>query len=146
ILAKAGPVIDQVQGTIVTVKASVETISAHAREAFEKVTVETRSVAAAVSATSQELTSLARHQAEQISSTLDYTTNTLQRQVGELDALMSRTQERVEVTSVEIQATVVQPIREVAALLAGLRKTLEMLFGRGRKPIDRAYQDEEMFI
>jgi hypothetical protein len=61
LIAKTGPVIDQVQGTITTVKESVEKISAQAREAFEKVTVETRAVAAAVSASSQEISRLAQH-------------------------------------------------------------------------------------
>jgi len=65
--AKAEPLIDQAQGTVVTVKTSVEKITAQAKETFEKVTIETRAVAAAVSASSQEISRLARHQAEQFS-------------------------------------------------------------------------------
>ena len=146
LLVKAGPMLDQVQGTLATVKGSVEKISAQARDTFDKVTVETRAISAAVSASSQEITNLARRQATQISSTLDYSTATIQRQVASLDGLLTRTQNRIEGTTIELQTTVVEPIREVASLLAGLRRTLEMLFGRGRKTIDRAYQDEEMFI
>lgn len=146
LLVKAGPLLDQVQGTLTTVKASVDKITEQARDTFDKVTVETRAIAAAVSASSQEITNLARRQATQISSTLDYSTATIQRQVASLDGLLTRTQNRIEGTTIELQTTVVEPIREVASLLAGLRRTLEMLFGRGRKPIDRAYQDEEMFI
>lgn len=146
LIAKTGPVIDQVQGTIGTVKESVEKISAQAKEAFDKVTVETRAVAAAVSASSQEISRLAQHQAEQISHTLDYTTTTLQRQVTELDGLLVRTQDRFEDTTREVQATVLQPMRELSAMLIGLRRILETLFGRHRKPIDQAYQDEELFI
>jgi hypothetical protein len=70
----------------------------------------------------------------------------MQRQVGEIDGLLTRTQDRVETTTVEVQTTVLQPLREVSALLVGLKRTIEMLFGRERKSIDQAYQDEEMFI
>ena len=146
VLAKAGPVIDQVQSAVGTVKDSVEKISAQAKEAFDKVTIETRAVAAAVSASSQEITLLARHQAEQLSQTLDYTTSTVQRQVSELDGLLVRTQDRFEDTTKEVQATVLQPMRELSAMLVGLRRIIETLFGRHRKPIDQAYQDEELFI
>jgi len=146
LIAKAGPVIDQVQGTIGTVKESVEKISFQAKDAFDRVTVETRAVAAAVSASSQEISRLAQHQAEQISQTLDYTSTTIQRQVNELDGLLVRTQDRFEDTTREVQLTVLQPMRELSAMLVGLRRILETLFGRHRKPIDQAYQDEELFI
>jgi ABC-type transporter Mla subunit MlaD len=99
-----------------------------------------------VSASSQEISRLAQHQVEQISQTLDYTSATVQRQVSELDSLLARTQDRFEDTSKEVQATVLQPMRELSALLVGLRRILETLFGRNRKTIDQAYQDEELFI
>jgi methyl-accepting chemotaxis protein len=146
LIAKAGPMLDQVQDTVSTVRVSVERISAQTKEAFDKVTLETRAVAAAVSASSQEISRLAQHQVEQISQTLDYTSATVQRQVSELDALLVRTQDRFEDTSKEVQATVLQPMRELSALLVGLRRILETLFGRNRKTIDQAYQDEELFI
>ena len=146
LLAKTAPVIEQVQSTIGTVKESVEKISVQAKDAFEKLTIETRAVSAAVSASSQEISRLAQHQAEQISQTLDYTTNTIQRQVTELDGLLVRTQDRFENTTREVQSTVLQPMRELSAMLVGLRRILETLFGRNRKPIDQAYQDEELFI
>ena len=146
VIANAGPVIDQVQSAVSILTDSVEKISSQAKDAFEKVTIETRAVAAAVSASSQEITKIALHQAEQLSHTLDYTTSTVQRQVTELDGLLVRTQDRFEDTTREVQATVLQPMRELSALLVGLRRILETLFGRHRKSIDRAYQDEELFI
>jgi hypothetical protein len=146
LIDKVGPVLDQVQGTITTVRGAVDKISVQAKETFEKVTVESRAVAAAISASSQEITGLARRQAQQISETLDLTTSTLQRQVIEIDLLMNRTQDRIESTTVEVQTTVVQPIREISALLVGVKRAIDTLFLRDRKQIDQAYQDEEMFI
>jgi hypothetical protein len=69
----------------------------------------------------------------------------MQRQVLEIDSLLTRTQHRIDDTSHEVQTTVLEPIREVSALLVGLRRTIEAIFSR-RKSIDQAYQDEEMFI
>lgn len=146
LIAKAGPVVDQVQGTITIVKDSVEKISTQTKDAFEKVTIESRAVAAAVAASSQEISRLAQHQAEQLSQTLDYTTTTIQRQVTELDSLLIRTHDRFDDTTREVQATVLEPMRELSAMLVGFRRMLETLFGRHRKPIDQAYQDEELFI
>jgi hypothetical protein len=146
LIDKVGPVVDQVQETITTVRSTVDKISAQARETIEKVTVETRAVAAAISASSLEITGVARQQAQQISQTIDLATSTLQRQVADLDALVTRTEERIESTTVEVQTTVIEPIREVSALLIGLKRAINTLFLRDRKQIDQAYQDEEMFI
>jgi hypothetical protein len=146
VLEKAGPVIDQVQGTLVTVRTTVTQISEQAKETFEKVAVETRAVAAAVSVSSQEISSIAHQQAVQLSQALELASSTLERQVTELDHLMLRTQRRIEDTTVEVQSTVVEPVRELAALLTGLRRMIESMFRGDRKPINQAYQDEEMFI
>jgi hypothetical protein len=146
VIEKMGPVIDQIQGTMVSVKGAVDKVSVQAMDAFEKVTTETRAVAAAISVTTQEISGLALHQANQISETMDQATLALARQVAELDHLVTRTQRRIEGTTIEVQETVLEPIREVSALLSGLKRMLEVLFHRGRKPIDQAYQDEELFI
>jgi uncharacterized protein YoxC len=146
LIAKVEPLVDQVQGTITNVRGAVDKITAQATETFEKVTVETRAIAAAVSTSSREIAGLAQRQAEQISATVELATATLQKQIIEVDGLLARTQNRIEDTTIEVQTGVLQPMHELSALLVGLRRTIEMLFGRNRKPIDRAYQDEEMFI
>lgn len=146
VIEKVVPVIEQVQSTIATVTSTVENINSQAKDTFDKVNTETRAVAAAISVSSQEITKLARHQAEQFSSTLDQTASTLQRQVADLDRLLTRTQDRIEYTTVEVQSTVLDPIREVSALLIGIKRAIETLMGRDRKQIDKVYQDEEMFI
>ncbi len=65
-------------------------------------------------------------------------------------ALVSRTIDRtqLQVTSTAdfIQAKVVEPAVEMAAIMAGVRRGLEVLFAPRPKRIDRAYQEDEMFI
>lgn len=145
VISKVGPVVEQVQATVINVKTTVDKLSLQAKETFEKVSVETRAIAIAVSTSSQEISTLAQRQAQQLASTLELTNSTLQRQVIEIDGLLTRTQNRIDDTSEEVQMSVLEPVREVAALIAGLRRSIEVLFGR-RKQIDQAYHDDEMFI
>ncbi len=59
---------------------------------------------------------------------------------------IERTNSQVVSTTEFIQTKVVEPAREIAAVMAGVRKGLEVLFAPTPKQIDRAYMDDEMFI
>ncbi len=59
---------------------------------------------------------------------------------------IDRTQLQVVSTTDFIQHKVVEPAREIAAIMAGVRKGLEVLFAPAPKQIDRAYADDELFI
>ena len=59
---------------------------------------------------------------------------------------IDRTQMQVMTTTDFIQTKVVEPAREIAAVMAGVKKGLEVLFAPAPKQIDRAYADEDMFI
>lgn len=85
-------------------------------------------------------------------------------EVAELKALVGQTalaaRDKVELVSDTIDRTqhqfinttdfihhkVVEPAREIAALMAGVRKGLEVFFAPAPKQIDRAYHEDEMFI
>ena len=59
---------------------------------------------------------------------------------------IDRTNHQVISTTDFIQHKVVEPAREIAAVMAGVRKGLEVLFAPAPKQIDRVYTDDEMFI
>ncbi len=59
---------------------------------------------------------------------------------------IDRTQLQVTNTTDYIQQKVVEPAREIAAVMAGVRKGLEVLFAPKPKQIDRVYHEDEMFI
>lgn len=59
---------------------------------------------------------------------------------------IDRTQLQVVTTTDYIEAKIVEPAREIAAVMAGVRKGLEVLFAPSPKQIDRVYTEEEMFI
>jgi len=59
---------------------------------------------------------------------------------------IDRTQKQVETTTDFIQSKVVEPAQEIAAIMAGVRKGLEVLFAPSPKRVDRVYMEDEMFI
>ncbi|MGB7208672.1 MAG: hypothetical protein WBD27_08430 [Pyrinomonadaceae bacterium] len=59
---------------------------------------------------------------------------------------IDRTQMQVTSTTDFVQAKIVEPAREIAAVMAGVKKGLEVLFAPSPKQIDRVYVEEEMFI
>jgi hypothetical protein len=59
---------------------------------------------------------------------------------------IDRTQLQVITTTDFINAKIVEPAREIAAVMAGLRKGLEVLFAPSPKSIDSVYGEEELFI
>ncbi len=67
--------------------------------------------------------------------------------VDRLDLMVERSAVRVEETGIIIQETVLNPIREISAIIAGIRAALDALMGYPkRKQIDQAYSEEELFI
>ena len=59
---------------------------------------------------------------------------------------IDRTQMQVATTTDFIQTKVVEPAKEIAAVMAGVKKGLEVLFAPAPKQINRVYADEDLFI
>jgi uncharacterized protein YoxC len=59
---------------------------------------------------------------------------------------IDKTHDQVMSTTEFINTKVVVPAREIAAVMAGVKKGLEVLFAPSPKQIDRVYADDEMFI
>jgi ABC-type transporter Mla subunit MlaD len=153
VIAKTVPVIDraepmmaQLHSTVTNASGAIDKISRQAQQTFDKVATEIRAASAAISTASQEIAKLAQRQAEQVSQTVEQSTAMIQKQVNEIDRLLARTQDRIESTTIEVQTTLLRPLRELSAMIAAIKRTFEVLMGHERKQIDRAYQDEEMFI
>ena len=59
---------------------------------------------------------------------------------------IDRTNKQVVMTTDFIQEKVIEPAREVAAIMAGFRRGLEVLVAPMPKPINQTYGEDEMFI
>jgi hypothetical protein len=61
------------------------------------------------------------------------------------DTLASATDQFSRATAM-VQHSVLEPAREFSYVMFGLRRAIEVLFTGRRLPVNRAYQDEELFI
>jgi len=77
---------------------------------------------------------------------VDETAGMAKEKVELVSRAIDTTHERVATTTEFLQRKVIEPARELAAILAGLRRGLEVLVAPSPSPIDRSYGDEEMFI
>jgi uncharacterized protein YoxC len=59
---------------------------------------------------------------------------------------IDRTHQQVVNTTDFIENKVIEPAREVAAIMAGFRRGLEVLVAPAPKPVNQIYGEEEMFI
>lgn len=59
---------------------------------------------------------------------------------------IDRTHHQVALTTDFIQSKVIEPARELAAIMAGFRRGLEVLVAPMPKPINQTYGEDEMFI
>jgi uncharacterized protein YoxC len=118
-----------VQGTLIAeqfnaVSGHLSTATLHFSESLAIVKSEIGELRALVSDTAVE----ARDKVELVSRTID------------------RTQKQVALTTDFVQSKVIEPAREIAAIMAGFRRGLEVLVAPMPKPINQTYGEDEMFI
>jgi len=138
---KVEPILGKIEPLMIQVNAIGEQgklISAQFNEISENLSTATKYFAESAGLVREEVSELrllvgqtalvARDKVELVSNTID------------------RTNKQVVTTTEFIQTKVVEPAREIAAIMAGVRKGLEVLFAPTPKQIDRAYVDDELFI
>jgi uncharacterized protein YoxC len=118
-----------VQGKLIAeqftaVSGHLSTATAHVSESLAIIKSEISELKTLVSETAVE----ARDKVELVSRTID------------------RTQKQVAMTTDFVQSRVIEPARELAAIMAGFRRGLEVLVAPMPKPINQTYAEDEMFI
>lgn len=99
------------------------------------------------------IAAMAKDEAAELRSLLGDTTALARREVERATAKVDKVQntlavaaDQFERTTALVQQSVLQPAREFSYVMFGLRRALDVLMAGRRLPVDRAYQDEEMFI
>ena len=93
-----------------------------------------------------ESTALIKEEVRGIMHLADETAEMARDKVVLVSRAIDTTHERVAATTEFIQTKVIEPARELAAVLAGVRRGLEVLVAPTPSPINSTYGDEEMFI
>ena len=89
---------------------------------------------------------VAREQFRRVEAMVTDTGEVLHTQLERFDRVSQDVAERINETAAVVQDSVIRPVREVAAIAAGVRGGLDALFRRQRSTVDQARQDEELFI
>lgn len=93
-----------------------------------------------------ESTELIRDEVAELRSIVSSTALVARDKVEMVSNSIDRTHSQVIDTTEFVQQKIVVPAREIAAVMAGVRKGLEVLFAPSPKQIDRVYVEEDMFI
>lgn len=128
------PLIDKVNAISVQGKE----ISVHFTEVSANLSTATRHLA--------ESTELIKEEVAELRLLVGQTALTAKDKVEMVSQTIDRTHEQVVDTTEFVQQKIVVPAREIAAIMAGVRKALEVLFAPAPKQLDRAYLEDEMFI
>ena len=128
------PLIDKVNAMSVQGKE----ISVHFTEVSANLSTATRHLA--------ESTELIKEEVAELRLLVGQTAVTAKDKVAMVSQTIDRTHEQVVDTTEFVQQKIVVPAREIAAIMAGVRKALEVLFAPAPKQLDRAYLEDEMFI
>jgi len=113
-------------------------ISVHFTEVSANLSTATRYLA--------ESTELIKEEVAELRSLVGDTAITARQKVDMVSRTIDRTHDQVTDTTEFVQQKIVVPAREIAAIMAGVKKGLEVLFAPAPKQIDRVYTEEEMFI
>ncbi|MEQ1603729.1 MAG: DUF948 domain-containing protein [Pyrinomonadaceae bacterium] len=93
-----------------------------------------------------ESTELIKDEVGEIRKIVGHTALTARDKVDMVSRTIDRTHDQVTSTTEFVNQKIVIPAREIAAVMAGVKKGLEVLFAPAPKQIDRVYIDDEMFI
>ena len=88
----------------------------------------------------------AREQFRRVEAMVTNTGEAVNVQLERFDRVSQNVVDRINETTEILQASVVRPAREIAAVAKGITRGFSTFFGRSRSTVDQARQDEELFI
>lgn len=133
----------RVQAKVVPLAARAEPILDTARGILD----DNRPRLAEMTGDAAAMTKTARQQSEQWSVVLDDVAVRARERIAQIDVTVDETVQQVEQVGGAVKTAVTRPVRELNALVAGIKAAVATYVQGGRRPsVDHATQDEEMFI
>lgn len=138
---RAEPLIERVGA----LSQQVQQIAEQGREVGEQVTLMSGHLSVA-SEHFAATAALVRDEVRELKQIVGYTAVTAKEQVERVSVSVEQANRQFSNTVSFINLKLVRPARELAALMAGVRRGLEVLAAPAPKQIDQTYGEEEMFI
>jgi len=141
VVATVKRVEDRVEPLIVKIDAislQGKEMSVHFTEISANLSMATRHLA--------DSTELVKQEVAELKQLVGETALTARDKVELVSRTIDRTQMQVVNTTDFVQQKIVIPAREIAAIMAGIKRGLEVLFAPPPKQLDHAYTEDELFI
>jgi hypothetical protein len=138
---RAEPLLDRVA----LMSEQVQEIAAHGKEVAEQVTLLSTHLATA-SVHFSESSALIKEEVRELKQLVGYTAVAARDKVEQVSASIDQAQRQFSNTTLFIHTKLIEPARELAAIMAGVRRGLEVLVSPAPKQIDQTYGEDEMFI
>ena len=139
--SRVGPLVERV-GALAE---QAQALAAQGREVAEQVSLMSNHLATATMHFSESM-SLVRDEVRELREIVGLSAETARGHVERISQTIDETHGQLTATTVFIQSKLVSPARELAAIMAGVRRGLEVLVSPAPKQIDQTYSEEEMFI
>lgn len=123
----------------------VSAIAAQGKEVAEQVTVMSGHLSTATMHFSESM-ALIRDEVRELKEVVGLSTETARDKIEKISRSIDETHAQLMTTTNFITSKIVNPARELAAIMAGVRRGLEVLVAPPPKQINESYSEEEMFI
>lgn len=138
---KVEPLVERMHG----LAEQVRLIAAQGREVAEQVTVMSGHLATATMHVSESM-SLVKEEVRELKQIVGFSAETARDKVEMISRSIDQTHTQLVATTDLIGSRIVKPAREIAAIMAGVRRGLEVLVAPTPKQIDQTYAEDELFI
>ena len=139
--SKVEPLLEKV-GTLAD---QVRVIAAQGKEVAEQVGVMSGHISTATMHFS-ESAALIRDEVRDLKEVIGLSTETARDKIEKISRSIDETHAQLMMTTNFVTSKIVNPARELAAIMAGVRRGLEVLVAPTPKQINESYAEEEMFI
>jgi len=134
LLERIGALAEQVRG-----------IAAQGKEVGEQLGVMSGHLSTATMHFSESM-ALVRDEVRELKEVVGLSTETAREKVAMISRSIDETHAQLMTTTNFVTSKIVSPAREIAAIMAGIRRGLEVLLSPAPKQINETYAEEEMFI
>ena len=123
----------------------VRLIAAQGREVAEQVNQMSGYLSTATMHFSESMV-IVKDEVRELRQIIGFSAETARDKVELVSRTIDQTNRQFSATTTYIQTKVLEPAREIAAIMAGVRRGLEVLVAPTPKQIDQTYGEDEMFI
>ena len=122
-----------------------QAIAAQGREVADQVTVMSGHLSTATMHFSESM-ALIRGEVAELKQIVGLSAETARDKIETISRSIDETHGQLMVTTNYVTSRIINPAREIAAIMAGVRRGLEVLLAPAPKQINESYAEEEMFI